>query len=157
MSDYDYHYWFGRFLDDVNQAELELRNECSCNVGSGDNGDNAAEVAENFRKMFEKSGYSARVKSVKYSDSCKTNYYVVVECKYQYHFDRLNQEMYALLDTRTGKIVQFDRGSHKEYAIFATPEDANGINGRLSDEVLEKFGREYIRVITLKMDKDITP
>ena len=140
MSDYDYHYWFGRFLDDVHQAEFELRNECSCNVGSGDNGDDAAEV-----------------KSVKYSDSYKTNYYVVVECKYQYHFDRLNQEMYALLDTRTGKIVQFNRGSHKEYAIFATPEDANGINGRLSDDVLSVFGREYIRVITLKMGKDITP
>ena len=157
MSDYEYHYWFGRFLDEVHQAELELKNECSCNVGFGEEDADAAEVAENFRKMFEKAGYRARVKSVKYSDSCKTNYYVVVKCEYQYHYDRLNQEMYALLDTRTGKIVQFDRGSHKEYAIFATPEDANGINGRLSDEVLEKFGTEYIRVITLKMDKDITP
>lgn len=140
-----FHWPFSICLGLVHKCEQDLQEECTCDIGAD------KKTAERFVEMFTKSGYEASLKTVTYSDSRKTLYSVAVKCKYKYRFDHLTGNMYALMDTRTGQVVRFDRGGRKELAIFSTPEEARGKYGMASDEVT-KFGRRYIRVIALKMD-----
>lgn len=152
MTDYECHYWFNRFLHQVIVAEQNLKNKCRCTIGSGKN---AKEWTEKMSEMFVKDGYQVSTRVEDFPEGEGPLYSLIVKCRYETRHDRLNQEMYALLDTRTGKLVKFEHREHSEYAIFATPEAAKGAYGLLSDEVLNDLGKEYIKVITLKMDKVI--
>ena len=150
-SFFDY-FCYNQYLDMVHNAELELRDEFEITVGDGKKDKKRTET---FIKMFKESGYQVRMKTTNYVDCNRPLYSIVVKCKYEYEFDHLTGDMYALMDTRTGQVVNFDRGGRKELAVYITPEEAKGKFGLGSKEVAE-FGKEHIRLITLKMDKNIT-
>ena len=146
---WDHHWPFSVYLDRVRKCEQNMQNECVCSIGT------SKDRAEYFIGMFNDIGYNANLQSLHDADSDKTFYSVVVKCKYKYNYDHITHDLYALMDTRTGNIVQFNRSGHKELAVFNTPSEAKGECGLNSTDI-SALGKEYIRIITLKMDADIT-
>lgn len=153
MRQFDYDKYLEIMLGGLRYDEAHMRNETELAIGSGKD-DHA--IATEMVSRLKDAGYEAWVRADHYPITKDYLYVVVAKCKYTNHFDRLEKEMYALLDTRNGEIVSIHDHGRLIYAIFPTLEDALGKNGMKHDEIVRHRGVENIRLITMKMDQDIT-
>ena len=153
MSRFDYDKMLETMLGSLRYDEAHMRNETEFAIGSG-KVDHA--IATEMVSRLKDAGYEAWLREDHYPASKDYLYVVVAKCKYPNHFDRLDKEMYALLDTRNGEIVSIPDHGRLAYAIFPTLEDALGKKGMKHDEIVRHRGVENIRLITMKMDQDIT-
>lgn len=153
MSRFDYDKMLETMLGSLRYDEAHMRNETEFAIGSGKD-DHA--IATEMVSRLKDAGYEAWVRADHYPINKDYLYVVVAKCKYPNHFERLDKEMYALLDTRNGEIVSILDHGRLTYFIFPTLEDALGKNGMKHDEIVRHRGVENIRLITMKMDQDIT-
>lgn len=153
MSRIDYDKMLEIMLDGLRYGEAHMRNEIEIVYDTSNGGHT---VAAEMVSRLKKAGYEAWVREDHFPNRTDCCYTVVAKCKYPRHFDRLDKEMYALLDTRNGEIVSIPDHGRLAYAIFPTLGDALGKKGMKHDEIVRHRGVENIRLITMKMDQDIT-